>query len=53
MCKSSKTCRIHVPIFDESAKCSDNISNKRKIYMNHKQELQSTLLIKGFFINVV
>lgn len=51
LCKSSLKGK-NVPNFDGGAKCFDNISNKRNIYMNPQQELQNTLLIEGFFIKI-
>lgn len=37
----------NVPNFDDDKK-NDNISNKRNIYMNPQQEMQTTLPIEGF-----
>lgn len=51
LCKSSLKGE-YVPNFDGIAKCFDNISNKRNIYMNPQQELQNTLLIEGFFMKI-
>lgn len=51
LCKLSLNGK-NVPNFDGDAKCFDNISNKRNIYMNPQQELQNTLLIEGFFIKI-
>lgn len=51
LCNSSLKSK-NVPNFDDGAKCFDNISNKRNIYMNPQQELQNTLLIEGFLIKI-
>lgn len=36
----------NVPFFDDGAKCFDNMSNKRNIYITPQGELQKTLPIK-------
>lgn len=51
LCKSSLKGK-NVPNFDGSAKCFDNFSNKRNIYMNPQQKLRNTLLIEGFLIKI-
>lgn len=51
LCKSSLKGK-NVLNLDGGAKCFDNISNIRNIYMNPQQELQNTLLIEGFFIKI-
>lgn len=47
LCKSSIKGK-NMPDFDDGAKCSNNISNKRNIHMNPQQKLENTLLIEGF-----